>query len=161
MEPNNNQISNRERDMDRDIDRDRGMDRDRDSNRNIYRDIDSNRDTSYFFKSPEIKNQSQQGLSFVGLKSARTYGLNMVSPTYKTPNKEFTSTLRHGNKSSSKIRLRSANSFSINTGININNNQDNYDLRYYSNLKTNQSREKSKVMSSYGDNSKIKYNKIF
>jgi hypothetical protein len=128
-------------------------------NRNNESNTNTNRETSYFFKSPEMKNQNQQGLSFVGLKSTRTYGVDMISPTYRSPNKEFTSTLRQGNKSSSKIRLRSANSLSINSGI-TNNNQDNYDLKFNSNLKTNQSREKSKIMSSYGDNSKFKLKKI-
>jgi hypothetical protein len=114
-----------------------------------YPSTNRDRENSYRFKSPE--NKSIQGLSFVGHKSTKS-GLDMVSPTYQNSRKEFTSTLRQGNKSSSKLRMRSANSISINSANNI---HDNNDLKFNSNLKLSQSREKSKVMSSYGDNSKF------
>lgn len=151
MEPNNYPIRNQQGDPE--TNRNININRN-EINRN--NEINTNRDTSYFFKSPEMKNQNSQGLSFVGLKSTRTYGTDMISPTYRSPMKEFTSQLRQGNKSSSKVRLRSANSISINSGIGggFNSNNDNYDLKFNSNLKTNQSREKSKIMSSYGDNRK-------
>ena len=93
--------------------------------------------------SPENRSQAT---SFLGNhQSTKSYGINMVSPTYQKTGKEFTSTLRQGNKSSSKVRLRSANSLSINSG-------DNNDFKFNSNINSNHSREKSKIMSSYGDN---------
>lgn len=108
----------------------------------------TNRDNSQRLNNADINNKSQQGLSFVG-QSNRSYGLDMVSPTYQTSRKEFTSTLRQGNKSSSKIRMKSANSLSINSG-NMHNENEN---KFRSNLKQSHSKDKSKLMNNYGDNS--------
>ena len=116
------------------------------SNNKLYYST-TNRDNSQrIHKSPESKSQ---GLSFVGHQPTKSYGIDMISPTCQSSSrKEFTSTLRQGNKSSSKVRLRSANSFSLNT-------IDNNDLKFNNNIKLSQSREKSRIMSSYGDNSII------
>ena len=126
------------------------MEPNQNDNKLYYSTTNRDRDnTQRLFKSPENKSQGQ---SFVSHHhpTKSSYGLDMVSPTYQKSRKEFTSTLRQGNKSSSKVRLRSANSISINSG-------ENNDLRFNSNIRSNQSREKSKIMSQYGDNSNLTF----
>lgn len=116
----------------------------RNSQENLF--YSTNRDSSIRFKSPQSKNL---GLNYGFNQSTRNTSRDLVSPTYRAESKEFTSTLRHGNKSSSKIRLRSANSISVNSTNNF------YDLNEnkYSKLKLNDSRDKSTIFANtYGEN---------
>jgi len=106
----------------------------------------ANREQSNRIKSPESKLYSSTNFGFN--KSTRSSLREMVSPTYKTENKEFTSTLRQGNKSSSKIRLKSANSMSLNNNLN-----EFYDKNL--NLRSKEIKDKSITFTNtYGDNGK-------
>lgn len=105
----------------------------------------NNLENSKLLKSPDYRSQK---LGYGLNQSTRSTMREMVSPTYRAESKEFTSTLRRGNKSSSKVRLRSANSFSLNT----NNLNDLSDYKY-GNIKSNESRDKSQFLTNtYGDN---------
>jgi len=105
----------------------------------------TNRESSFRYKSPQSKNL---GNNYGFNQSTRSTSRDLVSPTYRAESKNFTSTLRQGNKSSSKIRLRSANSISLNS----NNYYDIADNKY-ANLKLNESRDKSTVfVNTYGEN---------
>ncbi len=106
------------------------------------------KDLSNRFKSPENKSF---GYNIGYNLSTKNTTRDLISPTYRADSKEFTSTLRQGNKSSSKIRLRSANSISLNS-------QNVYDIAdaKYSNLRSSNSKDKSRIQTNtYGDNSKI------
>jgi len=105
----------------------------------------NNKDNSKILKSPDYRSQK---LGYGLNQSTRSTMRDMVSPTYRAETKEFTSTLRKGNKSSSKVRMRSANSFSLNT----NNLNDISDYKY-GNLKSNESKDRSQFLTNtYGDN---------
>lgn len=106
----------------------------------------TNRDSSYRYKSPQSKNLAY---NYGFNQSTRSTSRDLVSPTYRAESKEFTSTLRQGNKSSSKIRLRSANSISLNS----NNVYDLNDNKYAS-LKSNESRD-NVFANTYNENGKF------
>lgn len=105
----------------------------------------TNRDSSNRYRSPQSKNF---GYNYAFNQSTRSTSRDLVSPTYRAEKKEFTSTLRQGNKSSSKIRLRSANSISLNS-----NNFYDLNENKYAGLKLNESRDKTNAFANtYGEN---------
>ncbi len=114
----------------------------RNSQENLFYST-GNKEYTGRLQSPENKNHNY---NYAYNQSTRSTFRDIVSPTFKKEAKEFTTTLRQGNKSSSKLRMRNANSISLNS---INN----YDFsdNKYSTIKSNESKEKI-FTNTYGEN---------